>query len=128
MTAAANKMFVFYTNMVPVKAKYGWNKIVEEQTEGNPCVDLQGVLQKGPRGMSRQLFDDCVLFHLLTVFPIKATEQEKYYITNVCKKPKRVSVRQFVWCVDLHSVDAVLLQQPQLQRHHQAGERSVHRG
>jgi hypothetical protein len=96
MIAAANKMFTFYANLLSVEAKYGWNKIVEEQTEGNLYVDLQGILQKGPRGMSHQSFDDCVLFYLVTVFPINAAEQEKYYITNVLKKPQRVSVRQFV--------------------------------
>jgi hypothetical protein len=42
MTATANKMFVFYTNLLSAKAKYTWNKIVEEQTEGDPFVDLQG--------------------------------------------------------------------------------------
>ncbi len=36
------------------------------------------------------------MFHLLTAFPINAAEQEKYYITNVLKKPQRVNVRQFV--------------------------------
>ncbi len=34
--------------------------------------------------------------HLLTVFPINAAEQEKYYIATVLKKPQRVDVRQFV--------------------------------
>jgi hypothetical protein len=52
MTAAATKMFRFYTNLLSVKAKYMWNKIVEEQMEGNPYVDLQAISQKGPRGMS----------------------------------------------------------------------------
>ncbi len=46
--------------------------------------------------MSHELFGNCVVFHLLTVFPIKAAEQEKYYITNVLKKPQRVNVHQFV--------------------------------
>jgi hypothetical protein len=34
--------------------------------------------------------------HLLTVFPNNAAEQERYYITNVLKKPQCVSIRQFV--------------------------------
>jgi hypothetical protein len=100
MTTAATKMFAFFANLLSVKTKYVWKKIVEEQTEGNPCVDLQGVSQKGPRGMSHQLFDNCVLFHLLTMFPINAAEQEKYYITHVLKKPQHVNVHQFVWCVE----------------------------
>jgi len=40
------------------------------------------------------------MFHLLTVFPNNAAEQEKYYITNVLKKPQRVSFRQFVQRVE----------------------------
>ncbi len=46
--------------------------------------------------MSHQLFHDCIMFYLLTVFPINATEQEKYSVTNVLKKPQHVNVRQFV--------------------------------
>ncbi len=36
------------------------------------------------------------MFHLLTAFPINAAEQEKYYISNILKKPQRINVRQFV--------------------------------
>ncbi len=79
-------MFAVYTNLLSVKAKYAWNKIVKEQTEGNPYVNLQGVSQSGPRGMSGKWFKDCVLFHLLIVSPFNVAEQEKYYITNVLKK------------------------------------------
>ncbi len=77
-------------------AKYLWNKTVWEQTEADPFKDLHGVSRKGPRGLSWELFDKCVMFHLLTVFPNKAAEQEKYYLSKVCKKPQRVGVRQFV--------------------------------
>jgi hypothetical protein len=80
MTAAANLMFTFYSNLLSPKSKYAWNKIVVEQTESDPFVNLQGVSLEGPRGMSRDLFNNCVMFHLLTVFPINAAEQEKYYI------------------------------------------------
>jgi len=40
---------------------------------------------------------------LLTVFPNNAAEQERYYITNVLKKPQHVSIRQFVQRVELNS-------------------------
>jgi hypothetical protein len=96
MTAAATKMFAFYSNLLSPESKYAWNKIVSEQMESNPYVNLQGDSMQGPRGMSRQSFLNCVMFHLLTAFPINAAEQEKYYITNVLKKPQRVNVRQFV--------------------------------
>jgi hypothetical protein len=52
MTTAASQIFAFYFNLLSVKAKYVWNKIIKEQMEGNPYVDLQGVSQSGPRGMS----------------------------------------------------------------------------
>jgi hypothetical protein len=40
------------------------------------------------------------MFHLLTVFLSNSPEQERYYITNMLKKPQRVSVHQFVHCVE----------------------------
>ena len=46
--------------------------------------------------MSCETFDDCVLFHLLTAFPINVAEQDKYYITNVLKKSQGINVHQFV--------------------------------
>ncbi len=96
MAAATTKMFAFYSNLLSPESKYAWNNIVSEQTESDPYVNLQDDMLQGQRGMSRQLFCDCVMFHLLTAFPINAAEQEKYYITNVLKKPQRIPVRQFV--------------------------------
>jgi hypothetical protein len=40
------------------------------------------------------------MFHLLTVFPINATEEKKYYITNVFKMPQHFNIRQFVHQVE----------------------------
>ncbi len=100
MTAAASKMFSFYSNLLSPESKYLWNKIVGEQTESDPYVNLQGDSLVGARGMSCKSFNNCVMFHFLTVFPINAAEQEKYYISNVLKKPQRINVRQFVWHVE----------------------------
>jgi hypothetical protein len=110
MTAAASKMFGFYANLLLVEAKYAWNKILEVQMEGNSYVDLQGVLHKGPRGVSHQSFEDCVMFRLLTLFPINAAEQEKYYLTNVLMKPQYVSVHQFVCHIE--QLNAYIMQMP----------------
>ncbi len=77
-----------------------WNKIVREQMEADPFKDIQGVSRKGPRGHLRESFDKCVMFHLLTVFLNNAAEQEKYYLSNVLKKPQRVGIRQFVQRVE----------------------------
>jgi hypothetical protein len=62
-------MIQFYANLLSLDAKYAWNKIVREQTETDPYKDLKDVSRKGPRGLSRESFDDCIMFHLLTVFP-----------------------------------------------------------
>ncbi len=107
---AASKMFSFYSNLLSPESKYTWNKIVSEQMESNPYVNLQGDMMPGPRGMSRQLFHDCVMFHLLTAFPINAAEQVKYYITNVLKKPQCVNVHQFVRQVE--QLNAYIAQMP----------------
>jgi hypothetical protein len=110
MTTAASKMFAFYSNLLSPESKYACNKIVSKQTESNPYVNLQGEAMQGPRGMSRQSFLNCMMFHLLTTFPINAAEQEKYYITNVLKKPQRVTVRQFVRRVE--RLNAYITQMP----------------
>jgi hypothetical protein len=110
MTAAASKMLAFYLNLLSPESKYARNKIVSKQTESNPFVNIQGVSLEGPRGMSCKLFNDCVMFHLLTAFPINAAEQEKYYVTNVLKKPQCVNVCQFACRVE--QLNAYIAQMP----------------
>jgi hypothetical protein len=100
MTAAASKMFTFYSNLLSPESKYAWNKIVGKQRESDPFVNLQGDSLEGSRGMSCKSFNDCIMFHLLTAFPINAAEQEKYYISNVLKKPQCINVCQFIHCVE----------------------------
>jgi hypothetical protein len=80
-------MFQFYAKFLSADAKYAWNKIIKEQTEADPFKDLQGVSRKGQRELLHESFNDCVMFHFLTVFPKNAAEQEKYYLSNVLKKP-----------------------------------------
>ncbi len=110
MTAATSKMFTFYSNLLSPESKYSWNKIVGEQTESDPYVNLQGDALEGPRGMSCESFNDCMMFHLLTVCPINAAEQEKYYISNVLKKPQCINVRQFVRQIE--QLNAYIAQMP----------------
>jgi hypothetical protein len=76
MTASTSEMFTFHSNLLSPESKYLWNKIVSEQMKSNPFVNLQGVSLEGPRGMSCKSFDYCVMFHLLTVFPINVAEQD----------------------------------------------------
>jgi hypothetical protein len=110
MTAAASKMFLFYSNLLSPESKNLWNKIVGKQIESDLYVNLQGDSLEGPRGMSCELFNDCVMFPLLTAFPINAAEQEKYYISNVLKKPQCIDVCQFVQRVE--QLNAYIAQMP----------------
>ncbi len=50
------------------------------------------------------------MFHLLTAFLINAAEQQKYYVTNVLKKPQRINVHQFVRTVE--QLNAYIAQMP----------------
>jgi hypothetical protein len=101
--ATATKMFQFYANLLSADAKYAWNKIVKEQMEADPFKDLQGMSKKGPRGLIRESFNNCVMIHLLTVFLNNVAKQEKCYLSNMLKKPQRVGIRQFVQCVEQHN-------------------------
>ena len=74
---AAEDMYQLYANLLSVNARYGWNKIVQEQTYANPFTDLQGLTKKGPMILWRKSFEDCVMFHFLTMFPNSAAEQER---------------------------------------------------
>ncbi len=60
--------------------------------------------------MSCKSFNNCMMFHLLTAFLINAAEQDKYYITNVLKKPQSIDVRQFAWRVE--QLNAYIAQMP----------------
>ena len=75
-----------------------------------PICEPTRCLTGRPKGMLRNLFNNCVMFHLLTAFPINAAEQEKYYILNVLKKPQHVNVRQFVRRVE--QLNASISQMP----------------
>ncbi len=82
---AASDMFQLYANLLSVDAKFTWNKIVHGQTALDTYTDLQGCTKKGPRGLSHKSFDDCMMFHLLTVFPISKQCHSKKHC-NLCKK------------------------------------------
>jgi hypothetical protein len=61
MTSAASKIFTFYLNLLSPESKYAWNKIVGEQMESDPYVNLQGDSLEGPRGMSREHYVSMLL-------------------------------------------------------------------
>jgi len=128
---AAADMFQLYVNLLSVDARYAWNKIVQEQTKADPYQDLQGLTRKGPRGMWRMSFEDCVMFHLLAMFPNNAAEQERFYITNMLKKPQRASIFFCAACGAaqlLHRTTNMLVLQPKCQGQDCPNERILRRG
>ena len=67
---AADDIFQPYGKLLFVNARYACNKISQDQTTADPYTDLQGLTRKkGPMGLSRKTFNDCVMFDLLTMFP-----------------------------------------------------------
>jgi hypothetical protein len=40
---AAEDMFQLYANLLSLNARYLWNKIIKDQTNANPYIDLQGL-------------------------------------------------------------------------------------
>jgi hypothetical protein len=44
----------------------------QQEDGSDPFVNLQGVSLEGPRGTSCKSFNDCIMLHLLTVFPFNA--------------------------------------------------------
>jgi hypothetical protein len=126
----AEDMFQLYANLLSVNARYTWNKIVQDQINAGPHTDLQGSTKKGPRGLLHKSFNDWVMFHLLTMFPNSVAEQERYYITNVLKKPQCISICQFVQPVDqLNSyILALLVLQLKREGNHDSHEHALRQG
>ena len=74
-------------------ARSKWSKILASQIKANLWTDLKGRVHTVSRSPLVQSFEDCVTFHLLTVFPQDAAEQEWYYVNVNLKKPARILFR-----------------------------------
>jgi hypothetical protein len=82
-----------------------------QQANGKrPVCEPTRHLSGRPKGNVSRVVNNCVMFHLLTAFSINAAEQEKYYFTNILKKPQRINVCQFVRCVE--QLNAYIVQMP----------------
>ena len=90
------QVFQLYSNLLTEEARRPWCKILGEQIDVTPWVDLYGVEHASKRHRSWKSFMECVTFHLLSVFRSDAAETQRFYISNGLKKPNRVPIRQFV--------------------------------
>ena len=100
LAEAAEGFFSLYANLLSKDTRFHWDKIVTSQVGSAPWTDLQGNEHAEARGKCKQSFEDCITFHLLDMFPNDAAEQQRFYISNVLKKPQRVTVRHFVQRVE----------------------------
>ena len=96
MAQLAVEMFSIYENLLSKNARVKWHKIVSEQTGAAPWTDLNGKSHTTAREKDMTAFEDCVTFHLLTVFSEDSAEQQRYYINMSLKKPGKVTIRDFV--------------------------------
>jgi hypothetical protein len=92
---AAEGFFSLYANLLSVEARTHWDKIVDHQVGVSPWTDLKGRKQHTVRTKTYKSFLDCTKHHLLTLFREDAAEQQKFYISNLLKKPQRVTVHAF---------------------------------
>jgi hypothetical protein len=73
-----------------------WDRIVNEMHTKNPWIGVNGKSNKGIQVKFWISFMDCIKLHKLTVFPAGAAEKQHYYMQQTIKKPRQVTVRQFV--------------------------------
>ena len=92
--------FTMYTNLLSEDLHYPWTKIIKDQVGNASWMDLKGIEHTIASEKPCKSFNDCMTFHLLTVFVSNATEQQHFYISNVLKKPTRLPVRHFFQCVE----------------------------
>ena len=64
----ANQVFQLYSNLLTEEARRPWNKILGEQIDCVPWIDLFGVEHTEKHKRSWSSFMDCITFHLQTVF------------------------------------------------------------
>ena len=96
MTTNAGGCFLLYENLLSNKAWAKWSKIFSSQTKTAPWTNLNGRTHNTARKKKIQAFEDCITFHLLTIFPKDAAEQQWYYINMSLKKPGKVTIQNFV--------------------------------
>jgi hypothetical protein len=85
---AAEGFFSLYANHLSKDARFRWDKIVPSQVGAAPWTNLQGNEHEKECGKSMESFQDCITFHLLDMFPGNAAKQQRFYISNVLKKPQ----------------------------------------
>ena len=64
-----------------------------KQIDSNPWKDFRGAVHNSPRSKMWDSFQECVMFHMLTMFRNVTAEVQRYYISNCLKKSNQVPIR-----------------------------------
>ena len=96
MSESANRIFSLYENLLSNPAQAKWHKVVASQVKAPQWTNLNGITHVKARKKSTTSFEDCVTFHLLTIFPEDAAEQQQYYINLLLRKCNKVTIRNFI--------------------------------
>ena len=82
----AEGFFLLYKNLLSKDAQFHWDDIVLEQIRAAPWINLRGKKHKRAHEKMQESFQGCITFHLQTMFPSDATEQQHFDISNIMKK------------------------------------------
>ena len=96
MTKIVRGMFSLYENLLSNHAQTKWHNIVASQVDVYQWTYLNSKTHVKARKKTVTSFEDCATFHLLTVFPADAEEQQRYYINVSLRKPNKVTIRNFI--------------------------------
>ena len=83
----ASQIFQLYSSFLSEEARQPWSKILAKQIDSSLWKNLRGVVHNSPRSKKWDSFQECVTFHMLTVFRNDAAKAQRYYISNCLKKP-----------------------------------------
>ena len=76
MESIITQVFQLYSNLLMEEAMRPWYKILKEQIDVSPWIDLYGVKHAEKHKWSWSSFMECVTFQLLSVFRSNVAETE----------------------------------------------------
>ena len=95
MTMISGGCFLLYEHLLSNNAQAKWSIFFSSQTKAAPWTNLNSCIHKMACKKTMQAFEDCITFHLLTIFPKDAAEQQWYNINMSLKKPGKVTIQNF---------------------------------
>jgi hypothetical protein len=99
--AKTQKAYEIFCSFVVDDSQTQWDKIVLEMHTMDPWIGVNGSSNKGPHVCSLPSFLEYIKLHKLTIFPVGATEKQRYYMMQTVKKPQWATVHQYMACMGI---------------------------